>query len=98
MPDDEMQAFFDRLAAGDGPAQQQANKAGVSPADLVDRQQQGKPGISPAGLDLPADVLADVKAAGADVKDSIKDSPADIGREELGRLPTQDPPRLRAKL
>lgn len=83
MLDDEIQAFFDKLAAGNGPAAQ---------------QQADKPGLSPAGLDLPADVLADVKAAGADVKDSIKDSPADIGREELGRLPTQDPPRLRTKL
>ena len=29
----------------------------------------------------------------ADVKECLKDSPADIGREELGRLPTQDPAR-----
>jgi hypothetical protein len=88
----------------DGAASQhQATKAGVSPADLVEPTgsvygQQRQQGVSQAGPELPADVRADVKAAGADVKDSIKDSPADIGREELGQLPTQDPPRHRLKL
>jgi hypothetical protein len=75
-----------------------------SPADLVERegtvhgQQQSTQGVSPVGLDLPADVRAEVKAAGAEVRDSLKDSPADIGREELGQLPSQDPPRQHLKL
>jgi len=72
----------------------------TSPADLVERTGSvyGQQGVSPAGLDLPADVLADVKAAEAETKDTLKDSPAEVGREELGRLPTQDLPRLRPKL
>jgi hypothetical protein len=72
-----------------------------SPADLVERegsvhgQQQSMQGVSPVGLDLPTDVRADVQAIAATAKSSIQESPADIGREELGQLPTQDPPRHR---
>jgi hypothetical protein len=75
-----------------------------SPADLVERsgtvhgQQESTQAVSPAGLDLPPDVVAEVKAASANVNHSVKDSQADVGREQLGQLPTQDPPRHRHKL
>lgn len=66
----------------------------VTPADLMDSTAQAQnQETRPVGLDMPADSLANARDAIAETKNAIKDSPADIGREELGRLPTQDPAR-----
>ncbi len=83
--------------------QQQGNNANLSPADLVERGgpargQQNQQAVSPARPEMPAGALADAKNAVAEAKGAIKDSHTDVGREELGQLPTQDPPRQRHKL
>jgi hypothetical protein len=75
-----------------------------SPADLVERsgtvhgQEQTTQGVSPVGLEVSDGLSAKAEAAAAGAKASIQESPADIGREQLGQLPTQDPPRQRHKL
>ena len=84
-----------------GPAApQQADRPEVSPADLVERSGtvHGQQGISQARPDMPAGALADARDAVAAAKDAIKDSQTDVGREQLGQLPTQDPLRQRHKL
>jgi hypothetical protein len=69
-----------------------------SPADLsggdgtATQQQANKPEVS------PADLVAKVESAAAAAKAHIQESPAEVGREELGQLPSQDPPRQRLKL
>jgi hypothetical protein len=44
-----------------------------------------------------ADLLARLKAASEALKDTVKGPGVDVGREELGRLPSQETPRHRPK-
>ena len=42
-------------------------------------------------------LTAEVEVAAAVAKANVKEQPADVGREKLGRLPSQDPPRQRLR-
>jgi hypothetical protein len=70
--------------------------------DRPGNDQANHPAATAGGRDTPADALAEARAViakmSASLKDSMKNSQAEVGREELGQLPSQDPPRHRPRL
>jgi uncharacterized protein YjbI with pentapeptide repeats len=60
----------------------------VSPADLRERTE-------PVRTALPSGLVASGEAAAAALKELTEEPAAHVGREGLGQLPTQDPPRRR---
>jgi uncharacterized protein YjbI with pentapeptide repeats len=66
----------------------------ATPADLEDRPSQaGNQEGRIEELKPNADLRAELDAAAAGAKALIKEPAQDVGREELGQLETQDPPR-----
>ena len=67
-------------------------------SDKSDKDQEKKVQPSPSPLDLPEDLLAELRAATVKGEVSKHEQGLDVSRGELGGLPTQDPPRRRLKL
>lgn len=61
----------------------------ITPADLQERS---------GPVELPADLVSKLQALLGGAKGDVAEPAANVEREELGQLATQDPPRQRPKL